>query len=476
MLTVTRTTLLTYSVPSSLSSGFPVPLPAATRRALQPATRAPARAVAPPAHTATAARALLPFIPRPLKLVLLALLLSHYRSLPGFWHLRVFRPVLALRLRALAFFSYVRLCILAARAARALRLPGVPPASGPGILALGLPGARQQFMHQLAARAINAPDGPLDASVKTLTTTWASLDDCDWNWHLSNSAYNKNSDYARTDFLFAYLAPYFADGGYVALGQSDFHFVREIGIGQSYTIETRIATWDGKWLYLVGRFLSRKTPAQRRKEKGKGKALPGGTDTPPSSSTPRTVPFAVWPPKTLFPTPTPTHSKETTATATMAKKSKEDKGQELVDMTASFTTAADDLEGDVDSILSPDEAAARSSSTSSPVRERTEIVEDDGEWTLHAVGIASYCFKHRGSRRSVPPALVLAGCGFGDGMGESPSPWDRLQRMRHGGAAGDARRFWAGAWAAPDAEQFWEPVARRWEEGRVRGMEELRRQ
>lgn len=102
--------------------------------------------------------------------------------------MRVFRPLVVLRLRAVLFFAYVRVCILLARAARALRLPGIPTRPTPPILALGMPGARQQFSHSLAQRALGA-GGPLDVQ-----TTWsgrAGLDDCDWNWHLSNSAYAK---------------------------------------------------------------------------------------------------------------------------------------------------------------------------------------------------------------------------------------------------------------------------------------------
>ncbi|KZW03072.1 hypothetical protein EXIGLDRAFT_728598 [Exidia glandulosa HHB12029] len=404
----------------------------------------------------------------------LGVLLLHYRSWPGYWHLRVFKPLITLRIRALLFLTYIRLCTLLIRAARALRLPGIPSRPTPPILSLGIPGAKQQFIASIAQKALSEEEGPMSASVVQRWKGWAGLDDCDWNWHLSNSAYAKNFDYARTDFLASFLAPFLADGGAPALGSTEFYFLKEVPIAKRYEIEVRIGGWDDKWLYVYGRYVSRKTAAERRKEKGKAKATDTAT---PATPTPRerVVPFLNFKPVT---------ASASTASATPIQV----KGLgDVKDLSASFTTAADDT--DVQSVqsmasvssastveLALDEAAALSASSASDVRSphhRAGTDDDQAEWTVHAIGMASYAFKTRYSRRSVPPALVLAACGFGSGSGPTPTPWDRMQRMRFGGAPDDAQKFWAGGWA--EGEAWWDEVAQKWEAGRVRGMAQVQR-
>lgn len=75
----------------------------------------------------------------------------------------------------------------------------------------------------------------------------ASIDECDFNGHLSNSSYPKNFDYARVDFATNRFIKGGMDGGWVALGGTSFRFLKEIPMGKKYTVRCRIHTWDNKW-------------------------------------------------------------------------------------------------------------------------------------------------------------------------------------------------------------------------------------
>ena len=85
----------------------------------------------------------------------------------------------------------------------------------------------------------------------------ATLDECDWNGHLSNSSYSKSLDYTRMAHNSPRFLKMYYDGGWVALGGSGFNFHREIPLLAGYTIRMNIEAWDDKWLYVVGRFVSR---------------------------------------------------------------------------------------------------------------------------------------------------------------------------------------------------------------------------
>jgi len=101
-------------------------------------------------------------------------------------------------------------------------------------------------------------------------TSWhdfiATLDECDWNGHLSNSSYSRSLDYTRMAHNSPRFLKMYYDGGWVALGGSGFSFHREIPMLARYTIRMSLEAWDDKWLYVVGRFIA---PA-----KGSNKKLP----------------------------------------------------------------------------------------------------------------------------------------------------------------------------------------------------------
>lgn len=82
----------------------------------------------------------------------------------------------------------------------------------------------------------------------------ATLDECDFMGHLSNSAYPKNLDLARMQFCVNRLADFMLDGGWVALGSTSFVYHNEIPILAKYKIINRIESWDDKWLFLRNEF------------------------------------------------------------------------------------------------------------------------------------------------------------------------------------------------------------------------------
>ncbi|SPO30206.1 uncharacterized protein UTRI_05670 [Ustilago trichophora] len=84
----------------------------------------------------------------------------------------------------------------------------------------------------------------------------ATLDECDWNGHLSNSSYSKSLDYTRMAHNSPRFLKMYYDGGWVALGGSGFNFHREIPLLARYTIKMSVEAWDDKWMYVVGRFVS----------------------------------------------------------------------------------------------------------------------------------------------------------------------------------------------------------------------------
>ena len=83
------------------------------------------------------------------------------------------------------------------------------------------------------------------------------FDDADYNLHLSNSSYSKIFDFARFEICLKALNPiYKRHNCFLALGGTNFHFLKEIPIGNNYCLETELFCWDEKWIYLKARFVS----------------------------------------------------------------------------------------------------------------------------------------------------------------------------------------------------------------------------
>lgn len=112
--------------------------------------------------------------------------------------------------------------------------------------------------------------------LRVRTTRRALLDDCDYNMHLSNSAYAKNSDQNKMNFAIDAFAPAFVTGGFMALGGSHFLYLKEIPMGTEYTMETRLAGWGDKWMHLVTEFVVYpKKGGKGKGGKGKGAGKEG---------------------------------------------------------------------------------------------------------------------------------------------------------------------------------------------------------
>ncbi|CEP08454.1 hypothetical protein [Parasitella parasitica] len=84
------------------------------------------------------------------------------------------------------------------------------------------------------------------------------LDDIDYNQHMNNSTYNKILDFSRIHILYSAFARVMMEphhhifghnGGVVTL------FRKEIPPLAKYKVQTRIWTWNDKWLFLQHRFL-----------------------------------------------------------------------------------------------------------------------------------------------------------------------------------------------------------------------------
>lgn len=87
---------------------------------------------------------------------------------------------------------------------------------------------------------------------KDIVSLRALPDDCDYNMHMSNSAYAKVLDYCRISFLSERFMRAHFDGSHFALGGAAYTFHAEVPLWAKYEVETSIATWDNKWLCKLG--------------------------------------------------------------------------------------------------------------------------------------------------------------------------------------------------------------------------------
>ncbi|EGN91776.1 hypothetical protein SERLA73DRAFT_192050 [Serpula lacrymans var. lacrymans S7.3] len=357
------------------------------------------------AYAKAVAPSILKSLRRGLKYVFFLLLLVNARSLPLAWHVRIFRPVVYLRLQ----YYLLRLHLLFSSKEVKVK-------------------ASNDWAESLS------PVGAHPFEMTTVYKTWASLDESDFNGHLSNSSYAKTLDAARFKTALASFPAFFRSGGWMALGATHYHFIREIPMFARYEVRVTIGGWDNKWIYVICRFVSKSQKKGRSSDRQESP-----TPSPPPGSMSSTLQASLH---------TPVNADEL--------------GTPLPNTPAGLA-----------SVPSADNVAVMN------VLQRTE--EPDGA-TLHCVSISTMCFKQ--GRITVPPGVIIAAEGFSrpPSAGSSdPSPstssptasspvnsysranppptWALSQSLRLAptGSMRTFREFLKGGWRnVPEGQRWWE--------------------
>ncbi|KAF7978178.1 hypothetical protein HWV62_1376 [Athelia sp. TMB] len=316
-------------------------------------------------------------LPAVAKYVAIALFLVNFRSWPLMWHLRIFRPVFAVR------FGWYWLRI------------------------------RTLFMSKVAKRKAYetwfeslAPVGKNPLETVITYTSRATIDDCDFNGHLSNSSYAKTFDAARFKAAIHLFASMFSAGGWIALGAQP---VILIDVCCQF--------------FIVGRFVSHPKP---KGSKIQAKTKPRGSDTPPPTSTANALfQASLRTPADGLQTPA------TPANPVIAQAHASDMG----DATAAMNAIAAAQLG---------------------------AAEPDGA-TLNCVVVAQMCFKH--GRITVPPGLVLATAGFSAPAPEGAAAYSHANPPPHfahakeyisWASSGKFVKLMRGGWRdVPEGERWW---------------------
>ncbi|KAG1903296.1 uncharacterized protein F5891DRAFT_1018610 [Suillus fuscotomentosus] len=342
------------------------------------------------------------------KYIFLVLLLINLRSLPFAWHIRVFLPVLRLRLQ----YYLLRLRILfKSKELKAKILADW----GEGL----------------------CPVGTNPFELVTIHHGWTSVDDADYNGHLSNSSYAKALDAARLKLVLKAFPAFARSGGWMALGSTHFHFIREIPFLRSYEIRLSIGAWDHKWMFVIARYVSstkkkHSNATHKLHVDGSGQQLGTNNDsTRPSKTLTTSSDF----PRILLSTPA-----EDLATPATPGNTTE----------ADYNLQAEKTKKEIEAL-----AAAQSN-----------IPEPDGA-VLHCVAISYICFKH--GRITVPPSVILPCEGFSKPPSTAsaapfsstnpPPHWKKAQALRvaPSGSIPAFAKFLKGGWRdVPEDERWWE--------------------
>ncbi|KAG2153265.1 hypothetical protein DEU56DRAFT_475486 [Suillus clintonianus] len=332
------------------------------------------------------------------KKIFLILLMVNCRSLPFAWHIRIFLPFLRLHLQ------YYLL------------------------------GLRNMFKpKKVRAKILDdwsealCPIGTNPFELVTVQHGWATVDETDYNGHLSNSSYAKAHDVAAMKMIREGFPAFTRSGGSVALGSSHFNFIREIPVLARYEMRLSIGAWDNKWMFIIARYVS--FPKKRR---GDGRM---------DHHTKSTLGQQLGAPMTslYFPRILRTHAENL----------------------ATFPTLGDASGGDPNIQA---EKTAQVTKGLAAVQSNTN--EPDGA-ILHCVATTYVCFKH--GRITVPPGIVLSCEGFSKPPNTAsaapfspmnpPAHWKKVQALRVGlsGSAPVFARFLKGGWRdVPEGERWWE--------------------
>ncbi|KDR78068.1 hypothetical protein GALMADRAFT_245047 [Galerina marginata CBS 339.88] len=322
------------------------------------------------------------------KALVCILFLLNIRSWPLVWHFRVFRPVYAIRL----YHTWLRISGLVRSTAVKQKI-------------------EDQWLDSIS------PVGKHPLTMYVPYRSWASLDDSDFNGHLSNSSYPKILDSARFKAAVQMFPMFFRSGGWMALAATNFYFIREIPILSSYEIRSSLASWDQKWIYVMSRFVRK--PSGKKKQKR--------IETKPISPEDSEVYSQTMSLRTPGPDGIPSN------------------GTPAISDTPKINTTTE-----------PDTQNALNAVAAGLVTE-----EPDGA-ILHTVAISQVCYKV--GRITVPPSLVLGVNGFTGESGfslSSPHPqWadaKNVMSIPNGGSPKKLKALFAGGWKdIPESERWWE--------------------
>lgn len=301
-------------------------------------------------------------------------------------------------------------------------------------LALSSREKKEQWLDSLS------PIGKSPFEVHSVYKTWASIDECDYNMHLSNSSYAKINDMGRLKSALALFSTLFRDGGWMALGATYYSFLREIPIGTKYEVRLYIGSWDNKWvsgeiisarchklmirkMYVIARYVSKSNRSvaqdQARRKIQDEKALKDRSSSSPSFQ-------GIAAPE--LHTPAQAETSETPGATTPP------------------------ANGD---------------------NEVKRLWEEGPNETLHCVSVSQLCFKV--GRVTIPPALALASAGFG----VPADRWSEVKRHRQSRAQRESgmpsmRELLAGKWRdVPEDKRWWDDAVKPFEAERVKRLEAL---
>ncbi|ELU39645.1 hypothetical protein AG1IA_06326 [Rhizoctonia solani AG-1 IA] len=320
------------------------------------------------------------FVSRAIKWVVFAVLILNVKSLPGAWHVRVLMPLLKHRLNGL----------------------------------INRRGDGYEWWTSVSpvGRSIFPTLDGSDKGALVVLKCHATLDDCDWIGHLSNSSYAKNLDPARMNMLLSWFPAFFNDGGMANARSKNLLALKYDAIASEPKV------------YCVAKFVSHK------KQKIKS------TEHSTNASTPLIPPISA---------PTTPFEAETSTPAELIDR----KVQEERDLDTSI----------VDSGLKP-----------ATKNKKTLQTHDDDGALIHCIAVSAICFKH--GRITVPPNVVLATSGYSLTETGDKSNWLNAKRLRERGTAA-MTEFFRGGWKLEE-NKFWQ-AGPKVEEERNRRLAELRK-
>ncbi|KIM37735.1 hypothetical protein M413DRAFT_448252 [Hebeloma cylindrosporum] len=324
--------------------------------------------------------------PKFAKLLVCLLFLLNIRSWPLVWHFRVFRPAFARRFQ----HKWVKITSLFKSPAEKVRVEA-------------------RWLESIA------PIGQHPFKMVVPYNTWASIDDSDFNGHLSNSSYAKTLDSARFKTAVDMFPMFFPTGGWMALAATHYHFIREVPILSSYEVRTSIAAWDQKWLYVMSKVVCKSKGKKRRDIEQK-------SISPSDSISSQIMALRTPGPEGINSTGVPSLSV-----------TPKDQNTAAIDTENALNAVVAGLSGE----------------------------EPDGA-TLHTIIISQICFKV--GRITVPPQLVLGVNGFTGAEGysaASPHPqWANARKQMlkpYGGNVKKLKELFVGGWReVPEGERWWD--------------------